>query len=370
MSYIAYFHTIAQSIYKISIELKMRASQNYYEKRLGDNMAINVIKNSTFECIANNKAAIKTLYKVEKTEALERESSFVKMHAYTYSFELDSRAENLSNLMAELFIHSHNRRCELDKLDAELAKKNKKKSDTLDTPFFTQCINTELKNIKNDVLFKYFSRASIKIDDFKPNEICPRPRMTFSEYYDRLNYMYNFVILKAAQNIGCDIADPDFKFSYIDLKSNDIRVLSTTDGLACIRYAFYKAHEKGLEHWIFEETSLNPFASDCPNPKQLPRRVIVEKMQELGYHLVHQGQLNDIIFYIDENDQFAHCGVMQGANTVYSVHGSMPQVVVHPINSVPKIYKNRYMIFSKKIPNPTTPWTLGLNGIPTKTIAT
>ena len=89
-------------------------------------MSITVIPSSTYNYFKNNKAAIRTVFENKGTEALDHEVCCLKMYKYTNSIELDKRAENLSNLMAALFIQKHDRKAELEAKLSELKKKERR----------------------------------------------------------------------------------------------------------------------------------------------------------------------------------------------------------------------------------------------------
>ena len=72
---------------------------------------------------------------------------------------------------------------------------------------------------------RFFPGTPIRIDDFKPKDLSTNPRMTYTQFYDKLKSVYDLVIKKAANHVGCDIVDPDFKLQYTDLKTKMPRTL-------------------------------------------------------------------------------------------------------------------------------------------------
>jgi hypothetical protein len=295
----------------------------------------------------NKSVAITSVFQDKEYTDRTLEICHLNMFKYTNSFELDQRSRNLDILMSELF--SELQKCKVQ-LETDLAKFKKANTDLSDKSYFTKFINIEKNKLITLFSTKYFpGSCNIQSNDIKSSDLSADP----VEFFNSIKRLYNLFIEAAANQVGCHIINPDFKFQYKDIKTKEMQILPPNDNQTCIRYAFYQAHEKKLEHWIFEETSWNPFTKNS-----LPGNVLVQKMQNLGYKLVSQAQPRDIIFYMDAKDQVTHAGVMHDANTVYSKLGTLPQIVSHRINSVPSVYKNCYLLFRKARANNYTKWTL------------
>lgn len=301
----------------------------------------------------NNIAIKKILDKnIHENTAYTIEINFLKIFKNALSIELEPKAENLSNLMSELYISQKIREIQLKSQFTNTGIKIE--ISELNTELITKILNMELNNLKKDFLDVYLPDNKINFEKLKANEISTKPKISIAEFYNQLNKVFDLAINKAANHTGCQIIDPEFKLQYRDSVSQKLQTIPLTDNLNCIRHAFYESREKKLENWIFKDTSLNPFSDS----KKITGDVLLKNMHELGYKLAGDTQPNDLIFYVDGNGQFQHMGIMFDAHTVHSKWGSLKQVVSHPINHSPKMYKNYLLIFRKESSENSREWTL------------
>ncbi len=175
-------------------------------------------------------------------------------------------------------------------------------------------------------------------------------KVSIAELIEGLKNLRSSFIEASAEKFGCKLIARKVGLVYTSAKTKQLEKADSKH-IECLTYALFRLRDKEAARAIFFK---EPIFKGRSCETQL--ETLIDKM---GYRFVDKPQRGDFIVYINKEKLLDHGGVMVDEKTVHSKWGSQTdEILEHPIESVPEIYRHAYIFLRKEPSTLDEPWVL------------